>query len=228
MSCSRQTCSFSLETSPASSRPRSPSSSSNNFATQGGWLVQDDADLTFEYVSGGYHVHLKKPGLWSSIRALPDEVESLAMDTDTSAENIELKTDFFGISCLTASDESFLFGMSPDGLHRRLRPGRRPAARVPAPDRGLGTPQVQHSERRQSPTRGVRARRRRHEAPLLGQRKACHRDAARVFRPARGRGALRLLGEERTFASTTCSCGPFLSEAPIPARRRCPPRPRSG
>jgi hypothetical protein len=226
MSCSRQTCSFSLETSPASSRPRSPSSSSNNFATQGGWLVQDDADLTFEYVSGGYHVHLKKPGLWSSIRALPDEVESLAMDTDTSAENIELKTDFFGISCLTASDESFLVGMSPDGYYTvAYDPGGDQQLEF---DRGLGTPQVQHSERRQSPTRGVRARRRRHEAPLLGQRKACHRDAARVFRPARGRGALRLLGEERTFASTTCSCGPFLSEAPIPARRRCPPRPRSG
>ncbi len=90
---------------------------SDNFSTQGGWLVQDDADLTFEYVSGGYHIHLKKPGLWSSIRALPDEVESLAMDTDASAENIELKTDFFGISCLTASDESFLFGMSPDGYY---------------------------------------------------------------------------------------------------------------
>jgi hypothetical protein len=36
---------------------------SDNFSTQGGWLVQDDADLTFEYVSGGYHIHLKKPGL---------------------------------------------------------------------------------------------------------------------------------------------------------------------
>lgn len=50
---------------------------SDNFSTQGAWLVQDDADLTFEYVSGGYHINLKKPGLWSSIRALPDEVESL-------------------------------------------------------------------------------------------------------------------------------------------------------
>jgi hypothetical protein len=88
-----------------------------SFSTQGAWLVQDDADLTFEYVSGGYHINLKKPGLWSSIRALPDEVESLSMDAEASAENIDLKTDFFGISCLTASDESFLFGMSPDGYY---------------------------------------------------------------------------------------------------------------
>jgi hypothetical protein len=39
------------------------------------------------------------------------------MDADASAETIELKTDFFGISCLTASDESFLFGVSPDGYY---------------------------------------------------------------------------------------------------------------
>jgi hypothetical protein len=69
---------------------------SDNFSTQRGWLVQDNADLTFEYVSGGYHIYLKKPGLWSSIRTLPDEVESLAMDADASAENIELKTDSSG------------------------------------------------------------------------------------------------------------------------------------
>ena len=39
------------------------------------------------------------------------------MEADASAENIQLESDFFGISCLTASGESFLFGMSPDGYY---------------------------------------------------------------------------------------------------------------
>jgi hypothetical protein len=73
--------------------------------------------LTFDYVEDAYHIYLKKPGLWSSIRALPDGVESLTMEADASAEDIDLRTDFFGISCLTASGESFLFGMSPDGYY---------------------------------------------------------------------------------------------------------------
>ena len=90
---------------------------SDNFSQQGAWLVEDDADLTFDYVSDAYRIYLKKPGLWSSIRALPEEVESLTMEADASAENIELKTDFLGISCLTANGESFLFGMSPDGYY---------------------------------------------------------------------------------------------------------------
>jgi hypothetical protein len=90
---------------------------SDNFSTQGAWLVEDDGDLTFDYVTDAYRIFLKKPGLWSSIRALPDEVESLTMEADASAEDIDLRTDFFGISCLTASGESFLFGMSPDGYY---------------------------------------------------------------------------------------------------------------
>jgi hypothetical protein len=88
---------------------------SDDFSTQGAWLVDENPDLTFDYVQDAYRIYLKKPGLWSSIRALPDEVESLTMEADASAEDIDPRADFFGISCLTASGESFLFGMSPDG-----------------------------------------------------------------------------------------------------------------
>ena len=90
---------------------------SDNFFTAGLWLVDDNADLTFDIVEGTYRIYLKKPGLWSSIRPLPEDAESLSMDADAAVENIDLKTDFYGISCLTSSGESFLFGVSPDGYY---------------------------------------------------------------------------------------------------------------
>jgi len=89
----------------------------DDFSQPGAWLEQDDNDLSFDYVSDAYRIYLKQPGLWSSIRGLADEVESFSVEADASAENIEPRTDFYGLSCLTSSGESFLFGMSPDGYY---------------------------------------------------------------------------------------------------------------
>ena len=89
----------------------------DDFSQEGAWLVQNDRDLTFDYVADAYRMYLKEPGLWSSIRGVAHPVESLSVETDATPESIDLKTDFYGLSCLTASGESFLFGMSPDGYY---------------------------------------------------------------------------------------------------------------
>src|SRR5262245_7917844 len=62
-------------------------------------------------------MYLKKPGLWSSIYELGRQVDALSVEADASVEDINPRTDFYGISCDDASGESFLFGMSPDGYY---------------------------------------------------------------------------------------------------------------
>jgi uncharacterized protein DUF4328 len=112
----------SLESKSSSEPEASPSSESgtlvsDSFFTAGVWLVDDQSDVAFGIADGAYRIDVKKPGLWSSVRPLPQDVESLSMDADASVETIDLKTDLYGISCMTESGESFQFGMSPDGYY---------------------------------------------------------------------------------------------------------------
>jgi Domain of unknown function (DUF4328) len=103
--------------------PRAPAGTppgtllADDFSQEGVWLLHNDSSLVFDYEDGSYRILLKERGLWSSGRTLSEEVERMTVEADATLYRGDVRTDFYGLTCLTSSRGSYLFGISADGYY---------------------------------------------------------------------------------------------------------------
>lgn len=104
--------------------PRAPQGTPPNtlladdFSQAGVWTVQNGRSLRTDYAGGRYRIAVKESeSIWSTGRALSEEVDSMSAKVDATLRRGRVSADYFGITCLTSSRGSYLFGISPDGYY---------------------------------------------------------------------------------------------------------------
>lgn len=108
------------ESAPAPQPPAGTSAGAllaDDFSREGVWLLRNERAVTLDYVDGSYRMLMKGQSLWTSGLALPAQADSLSVEADATLYAGNVRTDFYGVACLTSSGVSYIFGISPDGYH---------------------------------------------------------------------------------------------------------------